>query len=96
MVLKLDNAELVSRSDLVVYGVVQETRIEAQGRVAVVGVKQVLKGDVAGRQEVKVRFSTGVEDSADFKKGEYVLLYLWKTGADEFQTVGGFQGKFSF
>ena len=96
MMLRMDNSELVSRSDLVVYGVVTGVESREGTHEAVVVIEAALKGKATAGEEVRVGFSPGIEDSPIFRLGERVLLFLWKTGVKQFQTVGGFQGKFSF
>jgi hypothetical protein len=93
--MRLENAELVRRSDLVIAGVVQEIHAAQGPQTAVVEVQCVLKGDRAPRQAVRVSFSPRMAESPEFTVGERVLLFLHGIGPDLFQLVGGVQGKFS-
>lgn len=92
---RLENSELVARSHLVIYGVVKEIHPKDDGRVALVVAECVLKGRPPGK-EVRVIFSPGMAESPLFEIDEGVLLFLTETASGLFQTVGGFQGKFSF
>ncbi len=96
MIQRLENYELVARSSLVIYGVVHEIRSKDESREAVVAVECVLKGKFSSRGEVRVMFSPGIAESPLFEKNERVLLFLTEITSELFQTVGGFQGKFSF
>jgi hypothetical protein len=93
--MRLENTDLVCRSDLVISGVVREIYGPQEPRAAVVEVQCVLKGDRLSRKEVRVIFSPHMAESPEFKVQEHVLLFLQSIGPDLFQTVGGFQGKFS-
>jgi hypothetical protein len=94
MVVRLDNAELVARSQVVVYGRVLS--VESGDRIseAVVAVECALKGAPGPR--VSVEFSPGLAESPVFEPGELVLLFLTETGAGRFQATGGEQGKVPF
>lgn len=96
LIQRLENSELVARSNLVIYGVVNEVRSKGESREAVVAVECVLKGKLPPQGEVRVIFSPGMAESPLFEKNEGVLLFLTETTAGLFQTVGGLQGKFSF
>jgi hypothetical protein len=96
MVVRMDNAELVSRSDAVVYGTVENVRLETDARVALVKISAVMKGAVAPNSTIRVSFSPAMSESPSFAMSERVLLFLRSTGPDTFQTVGGAQGKFLF
>jgi hypothetical protein len=93
MVLRLDNAQLVGRSHLVVYGTVTAVRPGRKTLEASVAVACSMKG--AAREQVTVSFSPGLEDSPVFEPGEVVLLFLTEAEPGRFQTTGGEQGKFS-
>jgi hypothetical protein len=93
MVLRLDNAQLVSRSHVVVYGRVTAVKSVGQMHEALVAVDCPLKG--APGKQVTVTFSPGLEDSPVFERGEVVLLFLTEAEQGRFQTTGGEQGKFS-
>jgi hypothetical protein len=95
MVVRLTNAELVSRSDLVVHGTVEAIQAIADGHVALVKVHAVLKGSMTASSTVRVAFSASVSESASFAVSERVLLFLRQTAPATYQTVGGAQGKFS-
>jgi hypothetical protein len=94
MVVRLDNAQLVRRSHLVVTGRVAAVTAGPKSREAVVAVECSLKGS-PGKQ-VTVAFSPGLEDSPVFEVGEVVLLFLTEADPGRFQVTGGEQGKFSF
>jgi hypothetical protein len=96
MVVRMDNAELVARADLVVYGHVIGVSVEHDVRIALVKAHAVLKGAVAGSSTVRVAFSPGMSESPSFAVSERVLLFLRRTSPDTYQTVGGIQGKFAF
>lgn len=96
IMLKMDNSELIARSNLVIYGEVKEIRSKGDNREAVIFVVCTLKGKLSAGTEVKVIFSPGMEDSPVFETNERVLLFLKKSTAELFMTVGGIQGKFSF
>lgn len=96
MMQRLENSELVARSNLVIYGMVKEICTKGENREAIVLVECVLKGKLPAKGEVRVIFLPGMEDSPLFEKNERVLLFLGETTSELFQTVGGFQGKFSF
>jgi hypothetical protein len=93
---RLSNEELVSRSNLVIYGVARKIRNLENHKEVIIQVEGVLKGTVPADGKVAVIFSPGMEDSPLFTEGECVLLFLIKTDSERFQTTGGFQGKFSF
>jgi hypothetical protein len=92
--MRLENADLVRRSDLVIAGVVQEIHEAQEPQTAIIEVQCVLKGDWSTRQAVRVTFSRRMAESPAFTVKEHVLLFLHSIGPDLFQTVGGFQGKF--
>jgi hypothetical protein len=94
MVVRLDNAQLVGRSHLVVTGRVAAVKAGAKSREALVAVECALKG--APGKQVTVAFSPGLEDSPVFEVGEVVLLFLTEAEPGRFQVTGGEQGKFSF
>jgi hypothetical protein len=94
MALRLDNAQLVSRSDVVVYGRVAAVKAGGTTSEALVAVDCALKG--APGKELTVTFSPGLGGSAVFEPGEVVLLFLTQTRPGRFQTTGGEQGKFAF
>lgn len=94
--LRMDNSELVNRSDLVIYGVVKGLRSKGKSQEAVVSVKYVLKGKPPTKSEASVIFSPGLEDSPIFELNELVLLFLREISPGLFQTTGGVQGKFPF
>jgi hypothetical protein len=96
IVVQMDNAELVARSEVVVYGTVEEIRSQNHVRIAVLRVHTVLKGGIAANSRLHVAFSPGISDSPTFAVAERVLLFLRKAEAGQFQTVGGLQGKLSF
>ena len=93
MVLRLDNAQLVSRSHLVVTGRVTAVKPGGKTMEAVVAVECSLKG--APGKQVTVTFSPGLSESPVFEPGEVVLLFLTESEPGRFQTTGGEQGKFS-
>lgn len=95
-VLRLDNSEIVTRSSLVIYGVVHEIRSKGEAQEAVIFVECVLKGKLSPKMKIGVVFSPGMAESPVFEVNERVLLFLTKSGPETFQTTGGFQGKFSF
>jgi hypothetical protein len=92
MVLRLDNAQLVSRSHLVVTGRVTAVKPRGKMMEARVAVECPLKG--APGKEVTVAFSPGLAESPVFEPGEVVLLFLTEADPGRFQTTGGEQGKF--
>ncbi|WKZ19077.1 MAG: hypothetical protein QY310_00625 [Candidatus Jettenia sp. CY-1] len=94
--LRMDNSELIARSDLVIYGEVKEIRSKGDNREAIIFVEYILKGKPTTGMETKVIFSPGMEDSPVFEINERVLLFLTKSASELFMTVGGIQGKFSF
>jgi hypothetical protein len=94
MVVRLDNAELVARSQVVVYGRVVAVESGGQSSEAVVAVECALKGAPGPR--VSVTFSPGQAESPVFEPEEVVLLFLTETEAGRFQTTGGEQGKVLF
>lgn len=96
IMLRMDNTELIARSDLVIYGEVKEIRSERNNREAVISVECILKGKPTAGMEIKVVFAPGMEDSPVFETNERVLLFLTKSASGLFMTVGGIQGKFSF
>lgn len=100
MMLRIENSELVGRSDLIVSGEVRMVQSDSRGilkgstaQEAIVSVEGTLKGK--SEAEIRVAFSTGMEDSPSFVAGERVLLFLKKIGPRHYQTVGGIQGKFT-
>jgi hypothetical protein len=93
MVLRLDNAQLVSRSHVVVYGKVTAVKPGGKMGEALVTVECALKG--APGKQVTVTFSPGLAESPVFEPGEVVLLFLTEAEPGRFQTTGGEQGKFS-
>lgn len=93
---KMDNAELVARSEVVVYGTVEEIRSQNHVRVAIIRAHTVLKGGLPANSRLHVVFSPSISDSPTFAVAERVLLFLRKIESGQFQTVGGFQGKLSF
>lgn len=96
IMLRMDNSELIARSDLVIYGEVKEIRSKRDNREAIIFVEYTLKGKPTTGMEIKVVFSPGMEDSPVFETNERVLLFLTKSTSELFMTVGGIQGKFSF
>lgn len=96
IMLRMDNSELIARSDLVIYGEVKEIRSKGDNREAIIFVEYILKGKPTTGMETKVIFSPGMEDSPVFEINERVLLFLTKSASELFMTVGGIQGKFSF
>jgi hypothetical protein len=94
MVLRLDNAQLVARSPLVVHGRVTAVKTGAKSSEAVVSVECALKGS-PGKQ-VTVVFSPRVSESAVLEPGEVVLLFLTEAEPGRFQITGGEHGKLSF
>lgn len=96
MVLRLENAEMVNRSHVVVFGTVKGISSRKNDQEAVVSVECILKGDLSAKSEVRVVFSPGMAESPLFEVQERVLLFLVTTDTGLFQTVGGSQGKFSF
>ena len=92
--MRLTNAELVSRSRVIVYGRVTAVRSDGQTSEAVVAVERALKG--SPDKELRVTFSPGLAVSPTFEPGEAVLVFLTDAGPGRFQTTGGEQGKFSF
>ena len=95
MVVKMDGAELVARSEVVVYGTVEEIRAQNHLRVAVIRAHAVLKGGVGANGRLHVSFSPSISDSPTFAVSERVLVFLRKIDSGQFQTVGGVQGKLS-
>jgi len=93
MVVRLDNAQLVSRSDVVVHGRVTAVKPGETVSEAFVAVECSLKG--APGKQVTVTFSPGLAESPVFEPDEVVLLFLTEAGPGRFQTTGGEQGKFS-
>jgi hypothetical protein len=96
MVLPMDHAELVGRSDLVVFGVVGSMRSQGQRQLAEVLIKCVLKGEESGIEAIDVAFRAGLEDSPAFSLNEEVLLFLREAELGAFEVVGGLQGKYTF
>ncbi|GAB61775.1 MAG: hypothetical protein DWB56_00880 [Candidatus Jettenia sp.] len=96
IMLRMDNSELIARSDLVIYGEVKEIHSKGDNREAIIFVECILKGKPTAGAEIKVIFSPGMEDSPVFETNERVLLFLTKSDSELFMTVGGIQGKFSF
>jgi hypothetical protein len=94
MVLRLDNAQLVARSHLVVHGRVTAVKTGEKSSQALVAVDCSLKGSPG--TQVTVVFSPGLAESPVFQPGEVVLLFLTEIEPGRFQTTGGEQGKFSF
>jgi hypothetical protein len=94
MVLRLDNAQLVARSHLVVHGRVTSVKRGETSSEASVAVECSLKGSAGAH--VTVVFSPGLAESPAFEPGEAVLLFLTEAEGGRFQTTGGEQGKFSF
>ena len=86
MVLRLDNAQLVSRSHLVVHGRVTAVKPGGKTMEALVAVECPLKG--APGKEVTVIFSPGLSESPVFEPGEVVLLFLTESEPGRFQTTG--------
>jgi hypothetical protein len=65
--------------------------------VATISLLYVLKGEEgSGAATIQVGFSSGLEDSPVFKLKEKVLLFVRRTDAGLFATVGGSQGKVTF
>jgi Flp pilus assembly CpaF family ATPase len=95
IVVKMDNAELVARSEVVVYGTVEEIRSQNHVRVAIIRAHTMLKGGAPTNSRLHVLFSPSISDSPTFTVAERVLLFLRKIESGQFQTVGGFQGKLS-
>jgi hypothetical protein len=93
MVMRLDNAQLVARSHLVVHGTVTAVKSGGKTLEALVAVECALKG--APGKQVTVTFSPGLAESPVFEPGEVVLLFLTESEPGRFQTTGGEQGKFS-
>jgi hypothetical protein len=94
MALRLDNAQMVGRSDVVAYGRVTAVRSAGAASEALVAVECPLKGNPG--KELVVTFSPGQSESPVFEPDEVVLLFLEETGPGRHQIVGGAQGKFSF
>jgi hypothetical protein len=94
MVARLDNAQLVERSDAVVYGRVTAVRSAGAVSEATVAVECALKG--APGKQVTVTFSRGQSESAVFEPKQVVLLFLTEASPGRYQTTAGVQGRFSF
>ena len=95
IVVKMDNAQLVSSSDVVVYGTVEEVRGQNHLKEAIIRTHAVLKGSVSPNSLLRVSSSPSMSDSPTFAVSERVLLFLKRVEPGRFQTVGGFQGKVS-
>jgi hypothetical protein len=101
MMLPMELDQLALQAELIVVGAVgtveRRTHQNFTFDVAILHPEEVLKGAVPPDEAIAIRFYTGLSTSPVFTAGEEVVVFLKRLPEeDTYETVGAWQGKYSF